>query len=94
MPGKTEVSFEQLTVKVTVIFGMVASFDVFMQNFYKITQGNQEKVPSFTTRLEGTLNQIQLKCPRKIGPQGGMPPQRLTIPWGEQAYKRLNKVST
>ena len=45
---------------------MVASFDVLMQNFYKVTQGNHEKVPSFATRLEGTLNQIQLKCPRWI----------------------------
>ena len=35
-----------------------------MQNFYKITHGNNEKVPSFATRLEGTLNQIQLQCHR------------------------------
>ena len=37
-----------------------------MQNFYKVTQGNHKKVPSFATRLEGTLNQIQLKCPKQI----------------------------
>ena len=49
-----------------VIFEMVASFDVLMQNLYKATQGNHEKVPSFTTRLEGTLNQIWLKCPGRI----------------------------
>ena len=41
------------------------SFDVLMQNFYKISQGN-EKVPSFATKLEGTLNQIQIKCPSRI----------------------------
>ena len=41
----------------SVIFGTVASFDVLMQNFYKISQGNK-KVPSFATWLEGTLNQI------------------------------------
>ena len=52
--------------KLTVIFGTVASFDVLMQNFYKVNQGNHEKVPSFTMRLEGTLNQIRLKCPRWI----------------------------
>ena len=40
--------------KLSVIFGTVASFDVLMQNFYKISQGN-EKVPSFVTWLEGTL---------------------------------------
>ena len=43
--------------KLSVIFGTVASFDVLMQNVYKISQGN-EKVPSFVTQLEGTLNQI------------------------------------
>ena len=30
--------------KVSVIFGTIASFDMLMQNFYKISQGN-EKVP-------------------------------------------------
>ena len=50
--------------KLSVIFGTIASFDMLMQNFYKITQGSSEKVPSFTTRLEGTLNQIRLRCPR------------------------------
>ena len=38
-------------------FGTVASYDNLMQNFYKVSQGNSEKVPSFTTSLEGTLNQ-------------------------------------
>ena len=45
--------------KHSVIFGTVTSFDVLMQNFYKISQGN-EKVPSFVTLLECTLNQIKL----------------------------------
>ena len=49
-----------------IIFGTVASFDVLIQNLYKITQGNNEKVPSFATRLEGTLNQIRLRCPGQI----------------------------
>ena len=49
--------------KLSVIFGTVASFDVLMQNFYKITQGSSEKVPSFATRFKGTLNQIRLRCP-------------------------------
>ena len=52
--------------KLTVIFGTVASFDLLMQNFYKVTQGNHEKVPSFAMRLEGTLNQIRLQCPGRI----------------------------
>ena len=37
-----------------------------MQNFYKVTPGNREKVPSFAMRLEGTLNQIQLQCPGRM----------------------------
>ena len=49
-----------------LFFGMVASFDVLMQNFYKVTQSNNEKVSSFATQLEGTCNQIQLQCPRRM----------------------------
>ena len=37
-----------------------------MQNCCKVTQGNHEKMPSFAMRLEGTLNQNRLKCPRGI----------------------------
>ena len=56
-------SVREILQKLMVIFRMVASYDVLMQNFYKVTQGNNEKVPSFATRHEGTLNQIWLKCP-------------------------------
>ena len=37
-------SVSKILEKLSVIFGTVASFDVLMQNFYKISQGN-EKVP-------------------------------------------------
>ena len=57
-------SMAHILQKLAVIFGTLASFDVLMQNFYKVTQNNHEKIPSFTTRLEGTLNQIQY--PRMI----------------------------
>ena len=59
-------SVTEILQKLTVIFSTVTLFDVLMQNVYKVTQGNHEKVPSFATRLEGTLNQIQLKCPGRI----------------------------
>ena len=55
----------EILEKLSVIFGTVASFDILKQNFYKISQGN-EKVPSFVTRLDGTLNQIRIKCPDRI----------------------------
>ena len=48
--------------KLTVIFGTVGSFNILMQNFYKVMQGNHEEVPSFAMMLEGTLNQIWLQC--------------------------------
>ena len=56
-------SVSDILEKLLVIFGTIASFDVLMQNFYKITQGSNKKVPLFVTRLEGTLNQIRLRCP-------------------------------
>ena len=59
-------SLDHILQNLQVIFGMVASFDILMQNFYKVTQGNNEKFPSFSMRLEGTLNQIQLQCPRSV----------------------------
>ena len=59
-------SVTEIVKKLMVIFGTVASFNVLVQNVYKVTQGNHEKVPSFATRLEGTLNQFQLKCPGRI----------------------------
>ena len=54
----------EILEKLSVIFGTAASFDILMQNFYKISQGN-EKVPSFVTQWEGTLNQIRIKCPSR-----------------------------
>ena len=59
-------SVSNILQKLTVIFGTVVSFDILMQNVHKVTQGNHEKVASFARKLEGTLNQIQLKCPRWI----------------------------
>ena len=56
-------SIAHILQKLTVIFGTVVSFDFLMQNIYKVTQSNHEKVPSFATRLKGTLNKIQLQCP-------------------------------
>ena len=59
-------SVAHILQKLTIIFGTMVSFDVLMQNFYKVTQGNHKKVPSFATRLEGTLHQIRLQCPGRV----------------------------
>ena len=57
---------DHILCKLSVLFGTMASFDVLMQNLYKVSQGNKEKVPSFAMRLEGTLKQIQLQCLRMM----------------------------
>ena len=59
-------SMAHILRKLAIIFSTIASFNVLMQNFYKVTWGNHEKVPSFATRLEGTLNQIRFQCPRRM----------------------------
>ena len=59
-------SVAHIMCKLLVIFGMVASFDILMQNFYQGTQVSNKKVPSFAMRLEGILIQIQLQCPRRM----------------------------
>ena len=59
-------SVTHILQKLAVTSDTMASFDVLMQKFYKVTQGNHEKVPSLATRLEGTLNQIRLQCPRMM----------------------------
>ena len=76
-------SVSEILEKLSVIFGTVALFDVLMQNFYKITQGGNEKVPSFATRLEGTLNQIRIRCPGWIANH--------EVPWHlkEQLFHRV-----
>ena len=48
-------SVSKILQKLTVIFGTVASFNVLMQNFYKVTQGNHEKVPSFHHKAGGNF---------------------------------------
>ena len=55
-------SVDHILHKLSVIFGTLSSFDVLMQNFYKVSIGDNKMVPSFAMRLEGTLNQIQLQC--------------------------------
>ena len=44
-------SVAHILQKLTISFSTVALFNILMQNFYKVTQSNHEKVPSFATRL-------------------------------------------
>ena len=61
------ISMAHILQKLTIIFWHSSIIrHVLMQNFYKVTQNNHEKLPSFATRLEGTLNQIWLQYPGRI----------------------------
>ena len=45
-----------------VLFG----YYVLMQQFYGVHMERNEKVQSYATRMEGSLNKIQVKFPRMI----------------------------
>ena len=45
--------------KLELLYGTMASFDILMQNFYKLQQGKAEKVTMYVTWLEGALNVVQ-----------------------------------
>ena len=46
-------SVDYILLKPSVIFGKVASFAVLMQNFYKVTQGNNERPPPLLQGWKG-----------------------------------------
>ena len=41
----------------------IASYDVVMQNYYKISMDPKEHHQAYVTRMEGALNQIRTKFP-------------------------------
>ena len=85
-------SINHILQKVSVIFDKVALFDVLMQNIYKVSQGNNEKFPSFATRLEGPKpNPVPM--PREDDRSGGQTvPQGLPLPWSKEIYLQLHSV--
>ena len=56
-----QVEVKGIISKLETVHGIVASFDMLMHAFYKISQDWNEKVLAYTTRIEGVLNQIRLK---------------------------------
>ena len=46
--------------------GTVSGYDVLMQQFYGVHMERNEKVQSYATRMEGSLNQIWVKFPGMI----------------------------
>ena len=52
--------------KLETAYGTVLGYDVLMQQFDRVHMERNEKVQSYATRMEGSLNQIQVKFPRMI----------------------------
>ena len=44
--------------KLEMVYGIIRSLDVLIQNFYWLVQEKSEKVQVFTTQLEEALSQI------------------------------------
>ena len=79
-------SMTHILQKLAVIFGTAWSFDLLMQNFFKVTQDNHEKVPSFAMKLEGTHNQISLQCPGRMMDLEVQQHLKDHLSWSLQAY--------
>ena len=52
--------------KLPLYNGNVKSFDLLMRDFYQADQGEEETIPSFTTRIEGFLSQIRERFPDQL----------------------------
>ena len=61
-----DVPIDTIINKFTIVYGTVKSLDILMQDFYHADWGEEESIPSFATRVEGLLSQIQDRFPDKI----------------------------
>ena len=52
--------------KLELIYGTIASFNILVQNFYKLNQGKMEKVPVCMTQLEGEMNAVKQEYPNML----------------------------
>ena len=50
-----DVPLDTILKKFTIVYGNVKSFDLLMRDFYHADQGEEESIPSFSTRVEGLL---------------------------------------
>ena len=52
--------------KLEQIYGMVASYDILMHNFFHIIHMHNERVSGYITRLKGSLRYIRIEHPSRI----------------------------
>ena len=62
----SDVSAVKIISKLETIYGIVMSYDVLVQNYYKINMDPEEHVQVFATRMEGALNQKRTKFPHML----------------------------
>ena len=61
-----DVPLDTILKKFTIVYGNVKSFDLLMRDLYRADQWEGESIPSFATRVEGLLSQIQNKYLEKL----------------------------
>ena len=62
----TNTHVEKIIFKLETAYGTVSGYDVLIEQFYGVHMERNEKVQSYATRMEGSLNQIQVKFPGMI----------------------------
>ena len=60
------VLLDMILKKYTIIYGNGKSFDLFMRDFYRAHQGEDETITSFATQIEGLLSQTRGRFPNQF----------------------------
>ena len=60
------VNVVKMISKLETLYDTIASYNVLMQNYYKINMDPKECVQAFATRMVGALNQIRTKFPHML----------------------------
>ena len=87
-------SLPNILQKLTVIFGMVMSFDILMQFFFQSYMGKPQESALLHHKAGGDFksNSTQMTWTDSWS-QGAMAPQRLPFPWGSKTHKGFHSVS-
>ena len=59
-------SVKAILDKLNSLYSSVSSFDIMMQGFYRKFQERGKSVTCYLVRLEGKLNEIQVKHPNRV----------------------------
>ena len=59
-------SIDAILDKLDSLYGLVSNFDVLMHGFYRESQGKSKSIACYIARLEGKLNEIQVKHPNRV----------------------------